>query len=285
VENSVLTYGEHSITPRGDYGHCAADYTCTQDWSAYTPEQHDRYARLFAARMRNIEAEATTEFVQALANLGDGRAIPRFDVVSARLEQATRWQLVAVPGLIPEPDFFALLATRRFPVTNWLREEREFDYVVEPDVFHDFFGHVPLLFNPVFADYMQAFGAGGVRATQLAHDEPHLCAHALEMLARLYWYTVEFGLIQTPDGMRCYGAGLLSSPAEPAYALRRSTHKDANSSASKPGYLAFDLEQVMRTPYHIDSYQDNYFFIGNFEELFTATAQDFAPIYRRLQAA
>jgi phenylalanine-4-hydroxylase len=280
-----MTYGQHRITPRGDYAHCAADYTCTQEWAAYAPEQHDRYARLFAARMRNIEAEATTEFVQALANLGDGRAIPRFDLVSTRLEQATRWQLVAVPGLIPEPDFFALLATRRFPVTTWLREECEFEYVVEPDVFHDFFGHVPLLFNPVFADYMQAFGAGGERATQLTHDDPLEFANALRMLARLYWYTVEFGLIRTPDGLRCYGAGLLSSPAEPAYALRSGRPALEPDPASKPGYRPFDLERVMQTPYQIDRYQDNYFFISSFDELFTATAQDFAPIYQRLSGA
>ena len=114
-----------------------------------------------------------------------------------------------MPGLLPEQVFFGHLAERRFPVTVWLRDEPEFDYIVEPDIFHDFFGHVPLLFDPVFADYMQAYGRGGLKADGL---------HALEYLARLYWYTVEFGLVRTGAGLRIYGAGILSSPGEVAYA-------------------------------------------------------------------
>ena len=179
--------------------------------------------------------------------------------------KATGWQVVGVPGLIPEEAFFALLAARKFPVTDWIRKPEEFDYVVEPDVFHDLFGHVPLLFNPVFADYMQAYGAGGLKASRL---------DACELLARLYWYTVEFGLIQTKAGLRVYGAGILSSAGE----LRHSV------ASAEPKRIAFDLKRLMRTKYKIDSYQASYFVIESFDELFAATAPDFTPVYREVRA-
>ncbi|CAN5254505.1 phenylalanine 4-monooxygenase [soil metagenome] len=268
----VVTYGEHAVTPRGDYAQMATDWTSTQDWSTYTPEQHDRYRRLTAARSRSLHHEASSEFLHALARIGSSDGVPRFDRVSKRLKMMTGWELAPVPGLIPEAAFFALLASRRFPITTWLRDEAEFDYIVEPDVFHDFFGHVPLLFNPVFADYMQAFGAGGTKAKQLAIDDPAAYGRALEMMARLYWYTVEFGLISTPAGLRAYGAGILSSATEPAHALY----------SAKPTRLAFELERVMLTRYRIDDFQDTYFVIESFADLFDATEPDFSPIYSRL---
>ena len=161
--------------------------------------------------------------------------------------------------------FFEHLANRRFPVTWWLREEHEFDYIVEPDVFHDFFGHVPMLFDPVFADYMQAYGRGGLKAEALG---------ALPWLARLYWYTVEFGLIRTGEGLRSYGAGILSSPSEIDYAVH----------SPKPRRVGFDLRRIMRSRYRIDAFQETYFVIDGFEQLFAATAPDFAPLYRELAA-
>ncbi len=189
--------------------------------------------------------------------------IPRFEAVNRALRAATGWQLVAVPGLVPDLVFFEHLANRRFPVTVWLREEHEFDYIVEPDVFHDFFGHVPMLFTPKFADYMQAYGRGGLKAAQLG---------ALQWLARLYWYTVEFGLVRGRDGLRDYGAGILSSPGEISYAVE----------SPRPRRVAFDLLRVMRTRYRIDTFQPTYFVIDGFEQLFEATAPDFAPLYREL---
>ncbi len=254
------TYGTSSRPPRGDYSIARADYTCEQDWNAYTPQQHALYARLFERQLRQVPGQACDEFVHALGALDIAEHIPRFESINERLERATRWQIVAVPGLIPEPAFFALLASRRFPVTVWLREPEEFDYIVEPDVFHDLFGHVPLLFNPVFADYMQAYGVGGQKAERL---------NALEYLARLYWYTVEFGLIASKQGVRAYGAGILSSAGETVYSLTN----------PKPQRLGFDLKRVLRTPYRIDDYQDTYFVISSFEQLFEATAPDFTPIY------
>jgi len=260
-----VTYGQGERPPRGDYASAAADYTCAQRWGAYTPEQHDLYRRLHQRQTAQLPGLACDEFIHAVQHLGAAGQIPRFEAINDKLYPATRWQVVAVPGLIPEEAFFALLAERKFPVTEWLRTPDEFDYVVEPDVFHDLYGHVPLLFNPVFADYMQAYGAGGLKASRL---------DACELLARLYWYTVEFGLIETKQGLRAYGAGILSSAGE----LRHSVRSPA------PRRVAFDLRRLMRTRYKIDSYQATYFVIDAFEQLFDATAPDFAPIYAEVRA-
>jgi len=261
-----VTYGQGDRPPRGDYSQARADYTCEQDWAAYSAADHELYRRLHERQSAQLQGLACEEFISAVAQLGAPDRIPRFEELSERLHRATGWEVVAVPGLIPEEAFFKLLAERRFPVTGWLRRPEEFDYVVEPDVFHDLFGHVPLLFNPVFADYMQAYGAGGLKASRL---------EACEYLARLYWYTVEFGLIATPAGLRAYGAGILSSAGE----LRHSVL------SPEPQRIGFDLERIMRTRYKIDSFQTTYFVIDSFSQLFDATAPDFTPIYRRVAQA
>jgi phenylalanine-4-hydroxylase len=248
---------------RGDYSQADAQYVVTQDWQAYTPAQHDLWRQLYQRQARLVPGRACDEFIAGMKTLDAAGAIPRLDRSSEALSKATGWQLVAVPGLIPEQAFFEHLANRRFPVTVWLREPHEFDYIVEPDIFHDFFGHVPLLFNPVFADHMQEYGKGGLKALQL---------NDLTLLARLYWYTVEFGLIRGPQGLRAYGAGILSSGGEIEYSLH----------SPKPLRLPFNLERVMRTEYKIDSYQETYFVIDSFQQLFEQTAPDFAPVYARL---
>jgi phenylalanine-4-hydroxylase len=259
------TYGEGDRPPRGDYARANSDYTCEQRWADYSAEQHTLYRRLYERQTAQLPGLACEPFIDAVQHLGSPDQIPRFEHINQRLEPATGWRIVAVPGLIPEEAFFALLAERRFPVTEWLRSPDEFDYVVEPDVFHDLFGHVPLLFNPVFADYMQAYGRGGLKASRL---------DACELLARLYWYTVEFGLIDTPQGLRAYGAGILSSAGE----LRHSVQSPAARR------VAFDLRRLMRTRYKIDSYQTTYFVIDSFQQLFDATAPDFTPIYAEVRA-
>jgi phenylalanine-4-hydroxylase len=258
-----VTYGQGDRPPRGDYARARPDYTCEQDHAQYSDVDHETYRRLFQRQTAQLEGLACREFIDAVAWLGEPDRIPHFEEVNQRLMPASGWQIVAVPGLIPEEAFFALLAQRRFPVTDWIRRPDEFDYVVEPDVFHDLFGHVPLLFNPVFADYMQAYGTGGLKASRLG---------ACELLARLYWYTVEFGLIHTPEGLRAYGAGILSSAGE----LRHSIQ------ANGPQRLGFDLTRLMRSLYKIDNYQSSYFVIDSFEQLFNATAVDFEPIYREV---
>jgi phenylalanine-4-hydroxylase len=260
-----VTYGEGARPPRGDYARARADYTCEQDYAQYSAADHDTYRRLYARQVQQLPGLACEEFIAAVAQLGAPDRIPHFDTISERLIKATGWQVVSVPGLIPEEAFFALLAARKFPVTDWLRKPEEFDYIVEPDVFHDLFGHVPLLFNPMFADYMQAYGAGGLKASRL---------DACELLARLYWYTVEFGLIATPVGLRAYGAGILSSAGELRYSVN----------SPEPRRIAFGLQRLMRTQYKIDSYQASYFVIESFDELFAATAPDFTPVYREVRA-
>jgi len=249
---------------RGDYGRAAPDYSVEQDWSAYGAGEHALFQRLFERQAKLVARYACPEWIDAIAGLDAGAEIPRFDRVSAKLRAASGWEIVAVPGLIPDEAFFTHLAGRRFPVTVWLRKPEEFDYIVEPDVFHDFFGHVPLLFDPVYADHLHEYGKGGLKAMRL---------DAVKMLARLYWYTIEFGLVRTPAGVRAYGAGLLSSGGELAYCV----------DDPRPRRLAFDLERMLRTDYLIDRYQGTYFVIDSFAQLMRDTAPDFAPIYGKLR--
>lgn len=259
-----VVYGQSERPPRGDYANAREDYTCVQVMSHYTPEQQDRWRRLYTDRVKGLPGLATDEYLSALTNLCSEDHIPSLEYASESLYKATKWQVVAVPGLIPELNFFQLLASRKFPVTCWLREEQEFNYIVEPDIFHDFFGHVPLLFDPVYADHMQAYGLGGIKAHKL---------DGLEFLARLYWYTIEFGLINTAHGLRVYGAGIVSSGSEPNYALYD----------PKPKRIGFDLMRVMRSLYKIDDFQANYFVIDSYEQLMRDTAPDFTPLYEQLR--
>ena len=259
-----VVYGASERPPRGDYTRAGVDYTCPQDYDSYTAADHDTYRRLYARQAALLPGLACDEFIAALPSLGASDHIPRFADINQRLRKATGWEIVTVPGLIPEVPFFTLLANRKFPVTDWIRKPEEFDYIVEPDVFHDLFGHVPLLFNPVFADHMQEYGKGGLKAHGLG---------ACEQLSRLYWYTIEFGLIQQHDGLRAYGAGILSSSGELQHSVQ----------SAEPQRLPLDIERVMRTRYKIDSYQQTYFVINSFQELFDKTAPDFTPIYRCLQ--
>ena len=256
--------GETGHHLRGDYSRMRADYTVEQAWDAYSPDAHALWRRLYERQARLVERHAAPEFRATLARLDFHVGIPRFDAVNAMLGAATGWQLVAVPGLVPDLVFFEHLANRRFPVTVWLREPHEFDYIVEPDIFHDFFGHVPMLFNPVFADYMQAYGRGGIKAHELG---------AIEMLARLYWYTVEFGLIESQGRLCPYGAGILSSGGEISYCV----------DSPDPNRIGFDLLRIMQTRYKIDTFQETYFVIRGFDELFRATEPDFTPFYAQLR--
>ena len=242
----------------------APDFTIEQKWESYSEEEHAIWRLLFERQEQLLAGRACCEYLNGLGALGvAARGIPDFRRLSEILDRTTGWRIVAVPGLVPDAVFFDLLARRRFPSTCFIRRRDQLDYLQEPDVFHDIFGHVPLLMNPVFADYMQAYGQGGLKALGLGH---------LERLARLYWYTVEFGLIATAEGLRIYGSGILSSAGESVYCLED----------PRPQRLGFDLRRVMRTRYHIDQYQDSYFVIDGFEQLFEATRPDFTPVYREV---
>jgi phenylalanine-4-hydroxylase len=252
-----VTYGTGDRPPRGDYGRARSDYTCEQDHARYTAADHDTYRRLHARQLQQLPGLACDEFIAAVAiwaTRPDSALRCGQRAADARHRLADRGRAGPDPGR----GLLRAAGRARFPVTDWIRKPEEFDYVVEPDVFHDLFGHVPLLFVPAFADYMQAYGAGGLKASRL---------DACELLARLYWYTVEFGLIATPQGLRAYGAGILSSAGE----LRHSVQ------SPEPRRVAFDLQRIMRSRYRIDSYQAGYFVIDSFDQLFEATAPDFTP--------
>ena len=243
-----------------------ADGTIEQEWENYTAEEHGRWRALFARQAALLQKRATPEFLAGLTKLGvaaDG--IPDFRRLNDVFDRTTGWRIVAVPGLVPDDVFFEHLANRRFVATCFIRSPEQMDYIAEPDVFHDIYGHVPMLVHPVFADYMQAYGQGGLKALRLG---------SLPQLARLYWYTVEFGLIRGADGLRIYGSGIVSSKTESIYCLED----------PRPNRIAFDLKRIMRTDYQIDRFQDTYFVIDNFEQLFEATRPDFTPIYRELAA-
>ena len=214
-------------------------------------------------------------FIDTLPLLGESDTIPRFEAVNDKLFKATGWQLVGVPGLIPEVPFFTLRANRKFPVTDWIRTPAEFDYIVEPDIFHDLFGHVPLLFNPAYADHIQAYGRGALKAHALEHGAQPLPG-AVEMLSRLYWYTIEFGLLRERGEVRAYGAGILSSAGELAHSVR------SNKPVRRDLRNTDDLLACMASTYKIDSYQHQYFVIDSFDDLLRLTEPDFTPLYQAL---
>jgi phenylalanine-4-hydroxylase len=245
----------------------APDWTIPQNWSAYTAEDHATWDTLFARQSKLLPGRASNAWLRGLDVLKLSKpGIPDFEELSERLTKLTGWSVVAVPGLVPDDVFFDHMANRRFVAGNFIRRPNQLDYLQEPDVFHDVFGHVPMLADPVFADYLAAYGRGGQRALGL---------DALKYLGRLYWYTVEFGLIAEPEGLRIYGSGIVSSYAETRFAL----------DDPSPNRIALDLARVMRTEYRIDDFQQNYFVIPSFDELLRLTVEtDFAPLYEELKA-
>lgn len=238
-------------TLRGNYAAARPDYTLPQAMDDYTEADHATWRTLHARQSALLPRHAAHAFREGLARLDCGGGVPDFGRASVRLREATGWSLVAVPGLIPDGAFFEHLAARRFPVTNWIRTPEELDYIVEPDVFHDFFGHAPALMQPDFARFMEAYGRMGARA---------LATGALRPLARLYWFMVEFGLIREGGEIRAYGAGIMSSRAELLHA----------TAGDKPRRLRLDLWRVLRSEYFIDDLQPTYFVLDGYDELFAA---------------
>jgi phenylalanine-4-hydroxylase len=243
------------------------DFTIDQDWQSYSAAEHERWDRLFARAHQIFPNRACGEFLAAMDTLKLSESgIPDLEKLSQRLESITGWRVVPVTDLVPDDIFFKHLANRRFPAGAFIRPESQLDYLEEPDIFHDVFGHVPLLANRTYADFMQAYGEGGQRAMRLGR---------LANLARLYWYTVEFGLIRSGAGLRIFGAGIMSSAAESVFALEDPS----------PHRIAFDLERVMRTKYIIDDFQQSYFVVDSFEKLLAACYEDFGSLYERLATA
>ena len=264
IQPAAAPMAVNTTAPAG----CAADWTVPQGWGHYTTAEHALWDRLFRQQCALLPSRVTPEFLDGVKLLGlDESGIPDFERLSEKLLALTGWQVVAVPGLVPDEVFFEHLANRRFVSGSFLRKPEQVDYLQEPDVFHDVFGHVPLLAHPVFADYLQAYGQGGQRAQGLG---------VLPLLARLYWYTVEFGLVRSAAGLRIYGAGIVSSRTESLFSL----------DDPSPNRLGFDLQRVMRTRYRIDDFQQTYFVIDSFEDLLEQTLRtDFGPLYKALAGA
>lgn len=242
----------------------ADDFTIKQKWDLYTDEEHRVWDTLYARQVDLVKDRAVDHFNKGLGllDLGSG-GIPDLEIINPKLKALTGWEVVMVPHLVPDQVFFDHLANRRFPAGRFIRKADQLDYLEEPDIFHDIFGHVPMLTLPVFADYMQAYGQGGLRANKLGR---------LKELARLYWYTVEFGLIRSDGDLKIYGAGIVSSAGETPFSL----------DSSSPHRLAYDLERIMRTDYRIDDFQQIYFVLDSFDQLLTSTQRDFANLYERL---
>ncbi len=243
-----------------------ADYIVEQDYDGYSDENHETWKLLFDRQSEIVKNRACDEFFKGQESLGiDNSGIPNFDKVNEKLSASTGFEILPVAGLIPNLPFFKMLSMRKFPAGNFIRKKEQLDYIEEPDVFHDVFGHVPMLSDPVFADYVEKFGHGGLRANGF---------NMIDQLARLYWYTVEFGLMKTAEGLRIYGAGILSSPGETVFSLENPS----------PNRIGFDLKRVMQTNYRVDDYQQTYFVIESFAKLFALATQDFAPFYEEMKA-
>jgi phenylalanine-4-hydroxylase len=244
----------------------APDWTMPQAWHRFTGDDHATWDKLVARQSGALDGLACEAFLAGMDILLLSKpGIPDFTELNPRLQAITGWRIVAVPGAIPNDAFFHHLSERRFPAANFLRSADSLDYSEEPDMFHDLFGHLPMLTDPVFADFMVAYGRAGLRAQTM---------DAADYLGRLYLHTVEFGLVKEKGGLRGYGAGLLSSYAETVHAL---TSPDVRR-------IAFDLARVMRTEYLFDEFQRGYFVIDSFEHLLKVTAEtDFDPIYQQLR--
>ena len=259
-----MNRSNNPVSPPAAASPTRADWTIDQAWAHYGPAEHATWKTLFERQTKLLPGRACDEFVQGMRELPMAAdQIPDFERLSEVLMKHTGWQVVAVPGLVPDEVFFEHLANRRFPAGNFIRRSDQLDYLEEPDVFHDVFGHVPMLMNPAIADYIQAYGEGGLRAQRLGR---------LTHLARVYWYTVEFGLLRQADGVRIYGAGIASSFAESVFAL-----DDVS-----PNRIRFDLERVMCTDYRIDDFQESYFVIDSLDELMALNRIDFEPVYQRV---
>ncbi len=222
---------------------------------AYTREEDRIWAALYERQMKVLPGRACEEYMHALARLNlPPERVPQATEVSKVLRRHTGWEVAPVPALIKFDDFFRLLSEKKFPAASFIRTWDEFDYLQEPDIFHEIFGHTPLLTDERFAEFTHAYGKYGLKATK--EDRA--------LLAALYWFTVEFGLINTPKGLRAYGAGIMSSPGELVYSL----------TSNKPQRKPFDPVDAMRTPYRIDIYQPVYFVIDSLYDLFEVAQQD-----------
>lgn len=223
-----------------------------QIYGSYTKEDFDVWKLLYKRQMGNLPTAASAAYLEGLDKVNFvEQAIPKFEETNEILKELTGWSLAVVPGIVPDYTFFELMSNKRFPATTWLRKMVELDYLEEPDMFHDVFAHVPLLTNQAFVDFLEALSNIGLE--YVGND------YAIEILSRVYWFTVEFGLIQEEQGLRIYGAGILSSAGETKFSL-----------SEEPPKHAFDVQTIANTPYRKDVFQDRYFIIESYEQLYNS---------------
>ncbi|MEQ8472286.1 MAG: phenylalanine 4-monooxygenase [Marinoscillum sp.] len=223
-----------------------------QIYGNYTKEDFEVWKLLYNRQMENLPKAATAEYLDGLTKVSFVESeIPKFEETNKTLEALTGWKLAVVPGIVPDYTFFELMSNRRFPATTWLRKMKELDYLEEPDMFHDVFAHVPLLSNQLFVDFLEALSNIGLK--YVGND------YAIEILSRIYWFTVEFGLIQEEAGLRIYGAGILSSAGETKFSL-----------SEKPPKHAFSVQEIANTPFRKDVFQEDYFVIQSYEQLYNS---------------
>ena len=257
----------------GDKGHAnleaqtVEECVIEQRWGDYTAQDHETWKTLYNRQLETLKGHVCEEYLQGLKTLHlTADFVPDYEKLNRHLRAATGWEVLAVPGLIASKPFFTMLANRQFPAGTFIRKPEQLDYLEEPDIFHDVFGHIPLLSHPAYANHMQEYGKAGLRA--LEHK-------GIKFLARLNWYTIEFGLIKNNGEIRAYGAGIMSSYGETKYLIN-----DPSSN-----WLQFDIDRILRTGYYIDDLQATYFTIDSFEALFSECIdRPFVPLYEKFRA-
>ena len=236
-----------------------------QEYEKYTAEDQGVWKILFDRQMPNLPAAATKEFMTGVARVGfNANSIPNFEETNQVLKALTGWEIYAVPGIVADDLFFELMANRKFPATTWVRKMSQLDYLEEPDMFHDVFAHIPLLTNQAFVDFLQAISQFG---QEWIDDE-----WAIHLLSRVYWFTIEFGLIRENGEVRIYGAGILSSAGETKHAL-----------STVPEHFEFDVDKMLDTPYRKDIMQDKYFIADSYEQLYESLPEIKEKIELRLK--
>ncbi len=240
----------------------AGPYLSSQDYVSYTPEQHETWATLVERRRPQIDEHACAEYLEGYQVIGiRNDRIPNLANITSRLQPRTGWSTTPVTGFLPALAFFEMLAARHFPSTTWLRDRSSLEYTPEPDIFHDVFGHVPMHAHKVFADFLQYYG----QLCLSAHDDI-----ALEKLGRVFWYTVEFGLIRQNGKLKIYGSGVISSHGE-------STAVIEGKCAVEP----FDLDTVLNTPVKVDEIHNVLFAIDSFDQIYDALLQAERRLFHR----
>ncbi|WP_286748383.1 phenylalanine 4-monooxygenase [Roseivirga sp. UBA1976] len=236
-----------------------------QIYENYTAEDQKVWKILFDRQFPELPKAATKEFLLGLDKVNfTADAIPNFDDTNKILRQLTGWEIYAVPGIVEDGLFFELMSNKKFPATTWVRKMSQLDYLEEPDMFHDVFAHIPLLTNQAFVDFLQAISQFG---HEWIEDE-----WAIHLLSRIYWFTIEFGLIRETEGLRIYGAGILSSSGETKYSL-----------SNEPNHFAYDVDHILDTGYRKDRMQENYFIIDSYEQLYESIPEIKEKIEKRLK--